>query len=96
MYGYAKSKLNKGLFYCTTEAFYLFIQSLKVRADEYGCTYSTSGVLIIPSDYGTRTTLNENDPGNLRNIITNYDTIKFEDLIKHERIYVGQTTRRAQ
>ena len=51
---------------------------------------------MIPSDYVTRTSSNGNDPFNLRNIITDYGTIKLEVLTMHRHTYVSQNTRRSQ
>ena len=95
LYEYATENLNEDLFNSMPGEFYIFIQSLKVREDEYKRKYSVIGVLIIPGDYGTITLLNLNDPGNLYNSITNYCTIKLEDLTKYECTYVGDTIRRA-
>ena len=90
-----QKRLNEELHNCTPGEHYIFIQSLKVRENEYERKYSVIAVLIIPGDYGTITLLNLNDPGNLYNSITNYCTIKLEDLTKYECTYVGDTIRRA-
>ena len=96
LYGYATEKLNEDLFDCIPGEFYLLIKSLKYRAYEYVWTYSTSGVRMIPSDYGTRTFTNGNDPGNLHNIITDYGKMNLEDLTEYEITYVGNNIRRYQ
>ena len=51
---------------------------------------------MSPIDYGTSTLPNVNDPGNLRNILTNNGTMKLKDFKNYEHAYIGQTIRIAQ
>ena len=51
---------------------------------------------MIPSDYERRTSTNEKDPGNIRNIMTKYGTTKLEELTKYKRTSVRLTIRRAR
>ena len=55
----------------------------------YGLADSTNEVLMKPSYYGTRTTPNEKDPGNLRNILTGYVTMTLGDLTKYKHTFFG-------
>ena len=70
--------------------------SSKFRADEFGWTGNTNGVLMTPNDYETITMPMVNNEGNIRNIITNYGTVTLENITKHEHTYVNQTIRRDQ
>ena len=51
---------------------------------------------MIPSDYGTSTLTNGNNPDNLHNMITDYGTMNLEDLTKYEINFFGKNIKRYQ
>ena len=50
----------------------------------------------MPNNFGTKTTPNGNNPGNIKKFLTDYGTMVLEDLTKYQRTYFGQTIQRDQ
>ena len=82
-------------FNCDTEGLFQFLREVEDRAVEMGWM---DGILDIPVDEkGNKGDEKKDDDSNeYSNIIANYGTLTLEQVIVHERAYIGKTSRAAQ
>jgi hypothetical protein len=89
VFRFATEKLDEELYDCKPDGMIQFLQSLTVRATEYGWDNEVSGILQIPEDPAD--VLSETD-----NLIESYGMITIESVRTFETSYIALPVRPAQ
>ena len=89
VFRFATEKLDEELYDCQPDGMIQFLQSLTVRATEYGWDNEVSGILQIPEDPAD--VLSETD-----NLIESYGMITIESVRTFEASYIALQVRPAQ
>ena len=82
-------KLDEELYNCNPDGMIQFLQSLSVRALEYGWDHEVSGIVQIPDDPA-------NVMSDTNNLIESYGIITIESVRAFETSYIGLPIRPAQ
>ena len=89
IYSSATAKLDEELYNCTPDELHQFLQSLSIRAKEFGWDDEIGGILQIPEN-----------PHDLLSdtikFIDNYGQISLEEILAFERTYINLPVRPAQ
>ena len=88
-YDRATERLNEIKYDCQSENLQSFLEDLSRRANAFGWSTPTTGILQIPKE------LNDPTQGHY-DLLPNYCKIKFNHIQQHETNNVGQATRSAQ
>ena len=88
-YDRATQQLNEIKYDCQSDNLRSFLEDLGRRADAFGWSTPTTGILQIPKD------LNDPTQGHY-DLLANYGEIDFDHIRQHETNNVGQQTRSAQ
>ena len=89
IYSSATAKLDEELYNCTPDELHQFLQSLSIRAKEFGWDDEIGGILQIPDD--------PTDPtSDTTKFIDNYGQISLEEIMAFEKTYMSLPIRPAQ
>ena len=89
IFRYATEKLEEELYDCRPDGMTQFLQSLSIRATEYGWEDDTGGIMQIPEDPA-------NPLSDTNNLIENYGRITIETIRAFETSYIAMPIRPAQ
>jgi hypothetical protein len=89
IFRYATEKLEEDLYDCHPDGMTQFLQSLSVRATEYGWEDDVNGIMQIPEDPA-------NPLSNTNNLIENYGRISLDEIRAFEASYIDMQVRPAQ